>query len=157
MPRTRRVKAEVVQVSRGPKTIYLDPNEIFELASGGMTQCEISFAMGSCPDTWFRKIREQVEKDGVSEISEAYKRGKGQHAKLIMSGLSKLASDGNLGALIFLAKAHLGRRENIPLGFEGDKDEQPAKYALLSLSAQQRSERIAELQQKRLELAAEKE
>lgn len=158
MPKTRRVKAELVEVKRdGPKPIQADPKEIYELAREGMTQCEIAYALGMSPDTWFRRIREQVEHSNVSEISEAYQKGKGDHARLIMTGLTRLAGDGNLGALIFLAKAHLGRRENVQISLpEGDVDANPVKFARISLTPEQRRERIAELEQKRLELAAEK-
>jgi hypothetical protein len=77
---------------------------------------------------------------------------------MILGGLSKLAGNGNLGALIFLAKAHLGRRDitAITLPPEGDNEMSP-KYAHHSLPPEQRRARILELESKRIEAQFEKD
>lgn len=134
--------------TRGPKFRDFDPEVVFVLASDGMTQSEIAYALGATPDTWFRRIREQLDQHGFSEISEAYNQGKGQHAKEVIGGLAELARKKNLGALIFLAKAHHGRRENISLNVAGDPDA-PLSLSVQALSPEQRRARIDELERKR--------
>lgn len=136
-----------IPARRGPKPVVFDLEKVEKMASVGMTQTEISFALGSCPATWHKNISE-----GKTELSDAFKRGKGKHALQVFAGLSKLAIEGNVAALIFLAKAHHGRRENIEVTHKGDGDF-PLELNLSAhaMTAEQRKERIAELERKRSE------
>jgi hypothetical protein len=122
-----------------------DTVEIEKLAALGLTQEEIAYNCGASPATWYAHIKE-----GNSDILEAYKRGKGKHAKLVIGKLAQLGSQGNVSALIFLAKAHHGRRENIVLTHEGNADN-PVHMAVdyTKLTPEQRRARIAELERKR--------
>lgn len=117
------------------------------MASVGMTQAEIAYALGSCPSTWSKYVAE-----GMTELSAAFKRGKGKHAMQVFVGLSKLANNGNPAALIFLAKAHHGRRENIEVTHRGD-GEFPVELNVNAhaMTPEQRRERIAQLERKRRE------
>jgi predicted transcriptional regulator len=138
---------------RGPKPFVFDLEKIEQMASVGMTQAEIAYALGTCPSTWNKHIAE-----GNSEISAAYKRGKGNHAVQVFVGLSKLAKNGNPAALIFLAKAHHGRRENIEVTHKGDGDFPLELHMnVQAMTPEQRQERIAELERKRLEAKTEKD
>ena len=131
----------------GPKPVVFDLEKVEQMASVGMTQTEIAFAQGSCPSTWHKHVAE-----GNVELSDAFKRGKGKHALQVFVGLSKLANQGNPAALIFLAKAHHGRRENIEVTHKGD-GEFPVELNMSfhHMSPEQRRERIAELERKRRE------
>lgn len=132
---------------RGPKPVVFDLEKVEQMASVGMTQTEISFALGSCPATWHKYISE-----GNNDLVDAFKRGKGKHALQVFVGLSKIAAQGNPAALIFLAKAHHGRRENIEVTHKGDCDF-PVELNMSAhvMTPDQRRERIAELERKRLE------
>lgn len=132
---------------RGPKPVEFDLEKVEQMASVGMTQAEIAYALGSCPSTWNKYIAE-----GKTEIAAAFKKGKGRHATLVFTGLSKLANQGNPAALIFLAKAHHGRRENIEVTHKGD-GEFPVELHMSAhtMTPEQRKERIAELERKRRE------
>lgn len=131
----------------GRKPFVFDLEKVEKLASIGMTQAEISYALGSCPSTWFKYIH-----DGNTALSDAFKLGKGKHAVQVFAGLAKLANSGNPAALIFLAKAHHGRRENIEVTHKSDGDF-PVELHMnpVMLNAEQREERIKELERKRLE------
>ena len=130
---------------RGPKPIVFDLEKVEQMASVGMTQAEISYALGSAPSTWHAHIAA-----GNQDILDAYKRGKGAHAVQVFVGLSKLAKTGNPAALIFLAKAHHGRRENIEVTPKGDGDFPIELHmSVNAMTPEQRRERIAELERKR--------
>lgn len=132
---------------RGPKRTVFDLTKVEQMAAVGMTQIEISYALGSSPSTWHAHIAA-----GNQDLSDAFKRGKGKHALQVFAGLSKLANQGNPAALIFLAKAHHGRRENIEVTHKGD-GEFPVELHMSahSMTPEQRRERIAELERKRRE------
>lgn len=133
---------------RGPKPVTFDLDEVRRLAGDGLTQSEIAYAMGSCPDTWFTRVREQTEEQGFSELADAYKKGKGAHAKDVIGGLAKLAREGNPTALIFLAKAHHGRKETVAI--EGTDGPAVAVVAQ-AMTPEQRKARLEELERKRRE------
>jgi hypothetical protein len=137
----------------GPKPIVFDLEKVEQMASVGMTQAEISYALGSSPSTWHAHIAA-----GKQEILDAYKRGKGAHAVQVFVGLAKIAKEGNPAALIFLAKAHHGRRENIEVTHKGDGDFPVELHMnVQAMTPEQRKERIAELERKRLESPKEEE
>lgn len=138
---------------RGPKLTTWDLDKVEQMASVGMTQAEIAYALGSCPATWFKHVAA-----GNVDLIDAYKRGKGKHALQVFVGLSKIAAQGNPAALIFLAKAHHGRRENIEVTHKGDGDF-PIELHLSPnvLTPEQRRDRIAELERRRLAEAKEED
>lgn len=127
------------------KKFVWDLIEIEKLAVMGLTQNEIAYNLGSCPATWYNHIKE-----GDTDILDAYKRGKGSHAKAIIGGLTKAANEGNITAMIFLAKAQHGRRENMVITHEGSH-ENPVEIRVdyTKLTAEQREARIAELMEKK--------
>lgn len=128
----------------GPKPVQFDIEKIENLAALGMTQEEIAYALGSNPETWFKRIRE-----GNTAMTEAFRKGKGRHATIVFGGLSKAASQGNVAALIYLSKVHFGRRENVLLTHEGNADGAP--IAVQAMTAEQRKARLEELERKRRE------
>lgn len=134
---------EKVRVKTGAKEIQFDLKQIEEMASLGMPQEQIAYALGSCPATWFKYIAA-----GNIEIADAFKRGKGKCSKRIMNKLINIAEEGNPAALIFLAKAHVGLRENINLIHATDPDN-PVQLIVERLSPEARKARLEELEKLR--------
>ncbi len=142
----------VVKVETVPKirSKEYDVTKIEELAAIGFTQEECAYSQGMSHETWYKYIRE-----GKTDISDAYKRGKIKHAELIFGGLTKEAANNgknSVTAMIFLAKAHFGRRENINLTVSGDP-ENPIQHQLTVnvLPAAERQAKIEELERKKRE------
>jgi transcriptional regulator with XRE-family HTH domain len=131
---------------RGAKLKPIDRDKVEQLAALGLTQNEIAHAIGIHPATWYSRIA-----SGESDILEAYKKGKGKHATVVFGGLAKAAAGGNVSALIFLAKSHFGRRENILHTHQGDPDGAPIRveHDVTKLTPEQRAARIKELEAKR--------
>lgn len=139
-------KLEKIQAKRGPKPKEFDPKEIERLAAIGLTQEEIAYNIGMHPDTWYTYIN-----TGKTEISESYQKGKGNHAKVIIGGLTQKAINGDTTAMIFLAKAHLNRRENITLTHAGDPNNPlNVQVSVANVTPLERQAKIKALEEKKL-------
>lgn len=134
---------------RGPRYKTVDLDLVFELASDGMTQEAIARCAGIDPSSWYSKIKTEPE------ILEAYKRGKAQNQRFLISKLKSMAGKENLGAICFLLKTrhnfeessthkHVGGGEgSAPIRTQTDID-----VKISEMTPEQRKARIKELQEK---------
>lgn len=131
------------------KKSLIDLKLIEELASMGCWQKEIAETLGISIQTWHTYLN-----DPKLEVLEAYKRGVSEHRKIVMGGLKSLAAERHPAALIFLSKAHFGRRDNIDLTLRGDPDA-PVEInvvdnsAYANMTSEERRNRIKELEEKK--------
>lgn len=129
------------------KKKLLDLNLIEEMAAQGCYQKEIAECLGISIQSWHNYL-----KDPELEVFEAYKRGVQNHRNIVMGGLTCLAKEKNPTALIFLAKAHFGRRENIDLTVSGNPDA-PLETIITDIgsyaqmTSEERRKRIKELEE----------
>lgn len=128
------------------KCDWIDLEQIEKLAAKGLFQYQVAEALNICRDTWFQAIKE-----GRTDVSDAYRRGKAKLAPKIMDLLIKKAEKGNVKAMIFIAKSQLGIRDNDDLNKRINPDLPPPPTAsnAANLTPEERRNRIAILEAKR--------
>jgi len=98
------------------KTIELDLNQIERLSAQGLTEQQISDALGISNRTLERRKRDNVE------FVEAIKRGKAKGVATVTNSLFEQAKTGNTTACIFFLKNRAGwadKQENVLTGADG--------------------------------------
>lgn len=96
----------------GRKLLPIDPKAVLSLAREWATDEEISVLVGCSPDTL------------VKRFSEALKKGRIVAKQSLRRHLWKLAKSGNAAVSIFMAKNHLGMKDN-PEDATGDRSPLP--------------------------------
>jgi hypothetical protein len=111
MSRTQSSQLPVPARNKGrrPRWQPDDLAKVERLASQGLTFEQIADSLGIHVATLYR------HKHQLSEFSEALKRGRAQFRDTLSRRFVDLVREGNVAAIIYATKVHLGWRENEPL------------------------------------------
>lgn len=105
----------------GRPRFEFDLAEVEKLASRGLTQEQIAYAMGSSPAVFYNR------KAKSKEFQEAVKRGKMRGVAVMANAMFEHGKEGNTAAMIFWMKNNAGWRDKVELS--GD-EERPVQAKL---------------------------